>query len=104
VGANLANLLLARATGRQKEIAIRLAMGAGRSRLIGQLLTESILLALAGGVAGTLLAHWATDVFMAFLPKTYLPIGYAFNLDMQTLGFTLLLTLVTGVVFGLAPA
>ncbi|MEK7677772.1 MAG: ABC transporter permease [Verrucomicrobiota bacterium] len=104
VAANVANLLLARATGRQKEIAIRLAMGSGRARLIRQLLTESLLLALVGGGAGMLLARWAAELFKFFLPNTHLPIGYTFELDAQTLGFTLLLTLLTGLVFGLAPA
>ena len=102
--ANVANLLLARASGRQKEVAIRLAMGAGRGRLIRQLLTESVLLALIGGIAGAVLANWGTGIFEAFLPKTHLPIGFAFKLDGQTLGFTLALTLFTGLVFGLAPA
>src|SRR5207245_11520945 len=100
VAAQIANLLRARATSRQKEIAIRLAMGAARRRLILQLLTESVLLALVGGAVGALLAHWATDLLTAFLPKTYLPIGYTFKLDAQTLGFMLLITLGTGLVFG----
>ena len=104
VAANVANLLLARATSRQKEIAIRLALGAGRMRLIRQLLTESIVLALVGGAAGVLLANWAVDLFAFFLPKTHLPIGYKFEVNYQTLGFTFMLALVTGIIFGLAPA
>jgi predicted permease len=104
VAANVANLLLARATGRQKEIAIRLAMGASRARLIRQLLTESLLLAAAGGFLGVLCAFWAVDLLMAWMPHTYLPIGLPVAVDVRTLGFTLLVTLATGLIFGLAPA
>lgn len=104
VAANVANLLLARATARQKEIAIRLSLGVGRSRLIRQLLTESVVLGVLGGGLGALFAAWATGLFELFMPKTYLPIGYAFGLNAGTLGFTMLVSVVTGVVFGLAPA
>jgi predicted permease len=104
VAANIANLLLARATSRQKEIAIRLAMGAGRMRLIRQLLTESIVLAMVGGATGVLFANWAVDLFKFFMPNTHLPIGYDFRVDYQTLGFTVLLALITGILFGLTPA
>lgn len=104
VAANVANLLLARAAVRTKEVSIRLALGAGCGRLIRQLLTESLVLALTGGAVGVVFARWGTKLLRTLLPNTHLPIGYTFNLDAQTLGFTLLVTLATGVIFGLAPA
>lgn len=104
VAANVANLLLARATVRQKEISIRLALGAGRARLVRQLLTESLVLALAGGALGVLVARSGAALFRYFLPNTYLPVGYQFVVDGQTLLFTLALTLGTGLIFGLVPA
>jgi predicted permease len=104
VAANVANLLLARATGRQKEIAIRLAMGAGRGRLIRQLLTESLLLATLGGVLGALLTYWAVDLLAMWMPRTHLPVGITVHVNAQTLGFDLVLALATGIVFGLVPA
>jgi predicted permease len=104
VVANLANLLLARATVREKEVAIRLALGAGRARLVRQLLTESLALALLGGALGVLVAHTGAGLFKLFLPPTYLPIGYTFAVDGRTLLFTLVVSVATGVLFGLAPA
>jgi predicted permease len=106
--ANVANLMLARATARQREIAIRLSVGAGRWRLIRQLLTESLLLALMGGVAGSLLAFWSFEALSNFV-ISHLPHGtpeLALNLtpDTRVLGYAFLLTVVTGVVTGLAPA
>jgi predicted permease len=105
VAANVANLLLARAASRQKEIAIRLAAGASRWRLIRQFLTESVLLALLGGGAGVLFASWAVDSVPLFLPaELAASTQLSFPLDGATMGFTLLLTLGTGLAFGLFPA
>jgi predicted permease len=101
--ANLANLLLARASGRQREIAIRLAVGAGRARLVRQLLTESLLLSAIAGAAGILTAIWVQTAFLAMLPSR-LPRLHEVRLDAGVLLFGIALSLVTGVLFGLAPA
>jgi predicted permease len=111
--ANVANLLIARAAGRQREIGIRLALGAGRGRLVRQLLTESMLLAIAGGLGGVLLALWATDLLSALRPERTASWGIrsselldlsSLAVDGRVLAFAFALSLVTGLLFGLLPA
>ena len=101
--ANLAGLLLARASGRAKEIAIRASMGASRWQIMRQLLTESALLSLCGGAAGLIFANWLMDVLRRAAPEQ-VGLDSALRLDSTVLAFTLLLSLATGIVFGLAPA
>jgi len=102
--ANVANVLLARASGRSREIAVRLALGASRARLVRQLVTETLLLFLAGGVGGALVATWSTSALSAVDLPLPLPIVFDFSLDLRVFGLALLVTLVTGLAFGLAPA
>src|SRR5580692_997782 len=101
---NLANLLIARASARQKEIAVRLALGASRARLIRQLLVESLVLAAAGGALGVALAVVIDRALIAFLPAGTTPLSLSSTPDWSVLGFTALLALLAGVVFGLVPA
>ena len=100
---NIANLLLARATARQKEIATRMAIGATRRRMMAQLLTESMVLALAGGIAGLALGYAGVNILLTLLPME-LPTFIHIGVDPMVMTFTLMLALLTGAVFGLAPA
>jgi ABC-type antimicrobial peptide transport system permease subunit len=98
-GSNVANLLLARAASRQKEIAVRVALGASRLRVVRQLLTESLLLASIGGALGVVLAFWAVKAINALYP-----FGTRFGMDVSVLGFATAATLLTGFLVGLMPS
>ncbi|HKR12943.1 MAG TPA: ABC transporter permease [Pyrinomonadaceae bacterium] len=105
--ANVASLLLTRSISRQKEVGIRAALGATRGRVIRQLLTESLLLSLAGGVAGILIAYWGVPALVATLPQNQLnalPFLKTVQIDLSILGFSLGLSLLTGLIFGIVPA
>ena len=101
---NLASMLLARATARRREIAVRLALGAGRKRLIRQLVTESVLLSLVGGMVGLLVASWLLSALMAVQPPFPIPLSFDLGLDHGVLLFTAMLSITTGLVFGIIPA
>ena len=103
--ANIANLLLARASTRQKEIAVRLAVGANRWRIIRQLLTESAILTVLGGLAGLVVASWSTRLLLGFdQPTTYVPRSFDVSIDTRVLAFTAGLSMLTALIFSLAPS
>ena len=101
---NLANLLLAQSAKREKELSIRAAMGAGRWRLVRQLLTESTVLSLMGGLAGLLVAYWGRNVLWSFRPPFLIDGSINLSFDARVLGFTVLISMMTGVLFGIIPA
>ena len=99
--ANVANLMLVRSVARRREIAIRMSLGASRWRLVRQLLVESLMLALAGGVVALLITFWTAGTFMKFLPKTDFPISLGMRADRTVLLATLVISVLTGVIFGI---
>ncbi|MGA8103056.1 MAG: ABC transporter permease [Candidatus Acidiferrales bacterium] len=103
--ANVAGLMLARAAARQKEMAVRLALGAGRARVVRQLMTESVMLSVLGGALGVLFAYWGAHAIVSFVSSNQTrPLGFATGVDPRVLGFTVAVSLLTGILFGVAPA
>ena len=102
--ANVANLLLSKAVGRRREVAVRISLGASRVRLVRQLLTESLLLSFIAGSVGVVMAYGSMDVIMAFAPPVDMPLDLGIRMDVQTLVFAMVIAAITGVLFGLAPA
>ena len=102
--ANVANLMIARAASRQKEVAVRLALGASRARIVRQLLVESLLLALAGGFVGLLISPLAMGLLLRIMPETDPPLRFSMDTNLSVVLFTMTVSLVTAVIFGLAPA
>jgi len=102
--ANVANLMIARASSRQKEIALRVALGAGRTRIIRQLMVEGLLLALTGGAVGLFISPWAMRLLIGIMPETDPPLRFVVDPNLRLVFFTMLVSLATAVIFGLVPA
>ena len=102
--ANVANLMIARAAARQKEIAVRLALGASRARIVRQLLVEGLVLALAGGLVGLVISPWAMRLLIGIMPKTDPPLRFSMDPNLRLVLFTMAISVITAVIFGLAPA
>jgi predicted permease len=103
--ANVAGLMLARGAARQKEMTVRLALGAGRTRIVRQVLTESVLLSALGGALGILFAYWGAHAIISFVSSNQpRPLGFATGVDLRVLGFTIVVSLITGILFGMVPA